>query len=609
MSVNWLNGDITFLDDDVVWFDAAIRTTVYISGDGSFTVIPIVTNIYDIGTILEGPLTLIQPGTDSATNQGTADVWGVVVPRIGDDLGVSEWDQREPLAADGKREDGIAILDSPGSLWFEVAHLLPRVLQDMGHLITTQTISCDLYNADRNNLITVASISDDLGTGVTISGVPVRPFNIASQESLLFTIQVGQVGPPTINGSYTFTLSTGETYTITIVGSRVVLIPFRPEAPMQEHLTWETKIITKIDASEQRIANRGVPRGVFNFVMKDDQKFLELMFFGRQSSVVGIPAWHEPSFMSAASLEEAVTVNVTTTDYANLYVGGSAVIFTDQYIFDVVEIESMTNTSLTFTSPLVNAYPINTQVMPLMVAFMEMTVPAVKAIVNDQTFNLKLFVHATDNDIADASAFSEYNSKPFLYDPNFVSGQLQEAFETKIYVLDNLTSDRIQFAQQTRALRRSQKGFKTNTRQELWELRQLLHFLKGKQVSFYIPTFSKDLAPNQTLVNAGSTLTMDSIGYVENADDKWSKQVFRIHLNDGTILTRTILSSVKVSASVEQLTVDDVWPYDIEPEDINRIEFLEKVRFDTDDIIITHLNALGEAECFVPTKEVTDDDI
>ena len=186
---------------------------------------------------------------------------------------------------------------------------------------------------------------------------------------------------------------------------------------------------------------------------------------------------------------------------------------------------------------------------------------------------------------------------------------MREIIETKVYVLDNVSGDYSHFASQARSLRQSKKGFLTQSRQELWELRQLLHFLRGKQVSFYIPTFSKDLIPNQTLVSGNSTFNMADIGYVTNANDRWSKKVFRMHLTDGTVLIRTIVDSSQVSTSEEQLTVDTVWPYNITVADIDRIEFLEKVRFDTDDIQIIHRNALGEASCIVPTVEVTDDEV
>lgn len=582
----------------------------WISGAGRFETVATFTNSNLQAQIFSTPISLIQPGWDSAANGGTADNWDEVTPRIIPALLPSVWDQRDPVGAQEQSLNGQGIIELVGGLWFEVAHLIPRVLQDVGNIASTQTISCDLYNADRENPITVASITDNLGIGFTVTGVPVPPFDIPSQDSLLFTIKVLQQGDLNIDGSYTLTLSTGEEYTITITGSRIIMLPIRPEAPMREHLIWDTKILQSVDKDEQRISNRDVPRGAFNFRIKDQRRRMEMLLFDRQSKLIAVPAWHEPSFMSSAGAIGDFTVNVNTTSYANFYVGGYAVVFQDDVTFDALQIDSMDGTSLTFNSELSNNYPANTQVMPLMTAYMVQTTPTAKALVNDQTFNVTLQVHATDNDIASAAAFNTYNGKTLLDDNNLVTeGVLREAVQTKVYVLDNISGDYSHFASQQRSLRGSRKGFVTHSRQELWELRQLLHFLRGKQVSFYIPTFSKDLIPNQTLISGNSTFNMADIGYVTNADDRWSKKVFRMHLTDGTVLIRTIVDSSQISTAEEQLTVDTVWPYNIEIADIERIEFLEKVRFNTDDLQIIHRNALGEASCIVPTIEVTDDDV
>lgn len=546
----------------------------------------------------------IQPGW--AASSGTAGNWSAVSPIAQTSLDDGSWEQNEPTAADGNKHTGIDIIDGAEALWFEAAHLIPRLVQNVGNVVTEQTISCDLYNADRKNSITVSSVTDNLGNGFQVIGVPATPFNIESQDSLLFSIKVLQSGDLQIDGTYTLTLSTGETYTISIIGSRILLIPVRPEAPLREHLEWETKIIQAVDGGEQRIANRGTPRGLFELTYKEGRKRVEMLLFDRMSKLVGIPAWHEPAFVSSAATAGDFTINVGTTNYANFYVGGNAVVFQDEHTFDVLEIQSMTATSLTFTSDLANSYAVNTQVMPLLTGFLEATAPAVKAAYNGQEFKVRAHIRATTNDIASAAAFSTYNSKPFLDDPNLIAGRLSEIFEQKVFVLDNLSGDREQFSAWDRSVRRSRKGFKTNSRQELWELRQLLHYLKGRQVSFYIPTFSKDLVPNQTLINSQSTFTMDNIGYTLNARNRWSKEVIRLHLTDGTILVRTIQNSAEISDAVEQLTVDTAWPYDIQPSDIERVEFLEKVRFDTDDIMMIHFNAIGTMECIVPTKEVLD---
>lgn len=491
--------------------------------------------------------------------------------------------------------------------WLNRVHLLPRTVQILGNIVSVQTFDVELYNADRTETITISSITNNFSTGVSIAGVPAVPFTLAPRENVEAVVTIDTIGALNIDDDYTFTQSTGETYTIYLTGSRIVMFPIRPEAPMREHLVFDTKILTAVDGSEQRIANRKIPRSIFEMTIKDERKMMELLLMDRQSKICATPAWHEPAFVSTAVTALDTTVNVNTTDYANFYVGGYAIVFQDQYVYDALEIASMTSTSLTFTSGVTNAYTENTEVMPLMVAYFNHQVATAKNLNKEQTFNLRLTVDAVDNSIASAAAFPTYDSKVFLSGPNLVTGnQLSEVMERKVLVLDNITGLLEEFSQWDRSKRRSNKGFKTNDRQELWELRQLLHFLKGQQVSFYIPTFSEDLIPNTKLNNASSTFTMDNIGYTVNARDRAPKDYFRLLLTNGTEITRTVTNSAEVSIAVEQLTVDSPWPYDIEVADIARIDFLEKVRLNIDDIVITHYNALGQSKTFMPTKEVFD---
>jgi len=451
----------------------------------------------------------------------------------------------------------------------------------------------------------VSSITNNLGTGITVAGVPATPFDIEPQNSLEFTLTVESAGDVTIAASYTLTLSTGEEYTVYITGTRIVLMPFRPEAPLREHLIFDTKIIEAVDGSEQRIANRQYPRGMFEVTFKAGQKELEMILFDRQAKVVGWPAWHQPAYLSGAHAVDDLTVTVNTTDYANFYVGGYAIVLQDQYYFDALKIESMTSTTLTFESGLSRNYATKTQVMPLLTAYVEASSASLKYAYNQQYLNVRIHVDPVVNDISDDSAWSVYEGKPFMDDSNMLKGgQLAEALRTKVFVIDNLTGLRTQVTGWDHNKRYSKKGWKTNSRQQTWELRQLLHFLKGRQVSFYIPTFWKDIVPNQTMLIGTSVLNMANIGYTINARQRWPKQFIRIIFKDETILVREIQSSAEVDQAQEQLTLDQAWPADYEPEDIERIEFLEKVRLDVDDIVIIHYNALGQSECIVPIKEV-----
>jgi hypothetical protein len=580
---------------------------IIMPGRGGFTITPSITNVYPQGGAVADLEAVDTAEHISTKMRGAASGhdprFNEIKPVI---IGALQGGTPEAVGWEDTGRDLLATVMDDTQFWFEKTHLLPKVVQELGTVASAQTFPVELHNADRENSITVTAIIDNLGSDISIATVPATPFDIAPQASLCATVTVERSGTLLIDASYSFVTTAG-TYTFYITGTRIVLLPIRPQAPMREHLLFDTTIMEATDGTEQRVANRKVPRSMYEFTINSDRKRMEMLLFDRQNKLLATPAWHEPSFISSAVTAADMTVNVDNTAYGNFYVGGYAIIFKDEYNYDALEIASMTPTSLTFTSEISADYPVNTQVMPLMLAYVQATVVAQKNLNNVQTFNLELTVDGIDNDIASAAGFSTRNSKPFLDGPNMVdSGTLQETLVQNRLVLDHRTGLFDYFSQWKQNKRSSVKGFKTNTRQELWEFRQFLHYLRGKQVSFYIPTFTKDLVPNQALISANTAFIMDHIGYGINAQGRDPKAEIRIWLKNGTLLERTIVAYAELSASEEQLTMNTTWPYDIQPEDIERIEFVEKVRLDVDDITITHYNALGQTRTFIPTVEVFD---
>lgn len=584
--------------------------------------------------ILPDPITMrMSTAGPSLVNTGL--IYGVPIPAV-NDCHQPGWVQheeghdprhseRQPVAFQsltvGPRTAGSLISIAPNEYsgvkrapvndaWYEHLHFLPRVPQVLGNIVSEQSFPVELYNADRFDDITITSVTDALDPGVTITGVPSLPFTINSQDSVSMTCYISTTGGFTVDSSYTFHADDGTSYVLTITGTRIVLFPIRPEAPLREHLIFDTQILVGSDGTEQRISNRKVPRSMFEMTIKESRQRMEMLLMDRQSKIVATPAWHEPSFLTSDVTVGDYTINVDQTGYANFYVGGHAIILQDEFTYDTLEITAKTSTTLTFNSPSAHNYASSNKkihVMPLMVAWFNAEVSAAKNLYNEQTFSIRLDVEPSNNVIADSSGWNTYNGKLLLDDANMVDGNvLAEVLERKVLVLDNITGLMDQLSIWDRNKRRSFKGFKSNDREQLWKLRKLLHYLDGQRVSFYIPTFSKDLVPNQTLINASTAFNMDNIGYTINARDRAPKDYFRMILKDGTVLLRTIVGSAEISAAAEQLTVDTAWPYDIDPDDIERIEFLEKIRFNVDDVVITHYNALGQAKCTVATKEVFD---
>ena len=597
-------------DFDVSGVTYTMRQSISLDGVSGFSIGPVPSFGFEVGTVQFPFVQFHRPGF-VRHEEGFDPRHDAKTPiEMPDNLYGSETDESLPVLPI-QDLDAVHQIPHQTDNWFEHLHLLPRLVQELGNVVSQQSFAIDLYNADRENSITITSITDNLDPGIEVTGVPATPFVIESQESMTALCVISTTGGFNIDSDYTFHDENGDDYTLYVTGSRIVLLPIRPETPMREHLIFDTKILEAVDGSEQRIAMRKTPRSMFEMTIQhDNRRKVEMLLFDRQAKIVACPAWHEPAFLTSDITAGDFTVNVNTTDYANFYVGGHAIIFQDEYTYDALLIDSMTATSLTFDSAIAGTYASSNKkvhVMPLMTAWMNANVAAAKNLYNQQTFNLRLDVGSVDNDIADASGWSTYDSKVFLDDPNMVEGNvLNEALETKVLVVDNMTGVFDRVSQWAHNKRNSVKGFKSNDREELWKLRQLFHYLRAQQVSFYIPTFSKDLIPNQTLNNASNIFVMDNIGYTTNAYQRAPKDYFRMHLKDGTILTRNIVGSAEISTAQEQITVDVAWPYDIDPDDIERCEFLEKVRINVDDIVITHYNALGQAKCFVQTKEVFD---
>jgi hypothetical protein len=210
----------------------------------------------------------------------------------------------------------------------------------------------------------------------------------------------------------------------------------------------------------------------------------------------------------------------------------------------------------------------------------------------------------TENDanIGSTAGFASLNSKVLFSDPNLVDGEFPEILSRRLYYVDNDVGVQYQTSIWDRQRRGSQKGFRTGTRQKQWELKQLFYALGGQLKPFYLPTFYDDLKPNANLVSGSPDLTITNVGYSTFVQDR--KDRIRVHLTNGTILDRTILASQEIDEDTEILTMNTTWPSTITPEQVERIEYVELVRFDTDDIEIAHHDALGQTHTRLPVVEV-----
>jgi hypothetical protein len=132
----------------------------------------------------------------------------------------------------------------------------------------------------------------------------------------------------------------------------------------------------------------------------------------------------------------------------------------------------------------------------------------------------------------------------------------------------------------------------------------LIHFLKGRTTAFYIPTFFTELRPTGTVVSSSDQLTITNIGYTKFYQARSPRNVVRILKTDGTYFTSTVIDSEEDSEEEETLTVDPAWSETASLDEIDRVDLLTKVRMDSDDVVIRHQTATGQALGSVPVTEV-----
>lgn len=491
-----------------------------------------------------------------------------------------------------------------GENWFEAIHVLPRRV-DLGNVLTTIVVDFDVYSAFREQHHTWSNLVNNLGAGVTFIGLPTLPTVIPAQSGFLFQMAVSPFGPPVINSSLDFIFDLYD-IPVPVTGRRITMFPFRPQAPIVERLLFFTQVMEALDGSEQRIALRRAPRQQFDltFVVRDGEsrQRIENLMFDWQDRVFGLPMWHEPAQLSAPASAGQFSVNVSTTSFADFRVGGLAIVFRDSQSFDALEISAIGPSSLTFTSPLVNDYPVGTAVFPLRTAIAQGFMQNRRYAGDGEEIGIRFLVIDNDVNLANTSAFATLNGKVLLDDLNFADS-LEETLERRVTIIDNETGVVSQRSVWDKSKRSSSKTFFSKTRQRTWEVRQLLHALRGRQVSFYMPNRAKDLTPVQPLLNGTNTMTVANTGYARFVQSRSPRNLIRVNLLDGTQIIRTIVGAAEIDPSQELITLSATWGSTITPAQIDRVETLELVRIDTDEIVLTHDNA-GQCEVSFPVKVV-----
>ena len=510
---------------------------------------------------------------------------------------------------------------TPGFDWFNKIHVLPRATIDFGNIVTTQNSPFEIFNAYRN-AVSLTAFTSGAGAGVTIPELPALPSSIPPYYSLLDTnsstrlnpvklvIRADTEGAPQFDGNLTFFFSTSDQGFVRVKGSRIAFLFAEWSESPTEYLEFATDILPVVSGGEQRISYRKSPRQKFEVELLldgDDRRRFQLMIFDWYSNNWAVPLWYDRLYLTTTVSAGATTVTVGTTSNTDFRVGGLAVLYKSATVYDVLVVQAITSTQITFTSAAQNSYAVNDLVMPVRICVID-TQDSSGARYPITLEQFKLRFVCVENEIGapagSTSGWNTYNSKVLLDDPNVMfSNPLGETFQSPLVILDNGSGNRYQTSNFAVSKRGYSIGFSPKTRADFWKVRQLFYALRGRQKSFYAPTVITDLTVTGTLSSGSNQMQIQNIGYFRFGKQQQPKATFKITFTDGTSLVRTITASAEIDANNEALTLDTTWPSTKLANQVADVQFYELLRFDNDEIEIRH-GFLGRATIEVPVKVV-----
>jgi hypothetical protein len=502
---------------------------------------------------------------------------------------------------------GAAVCEVIGGLWWDRFHVIPKIIA-LGNLLSDQVITITVHNAFRGSSVDWLTLTNNLGAGTSLVGLPTFAYTVGPQDGLAFTLNIdADVGPAQVISDLVFTTDVPSTLTLPVSFTRLIVFPFQPQKPVREVLQFSTDILTSEDGTEQRRARRKNPRQLVEMVLRLDgraRQNAKAMLQDHQARLFGLPVWWEARLLSAAASISDTVLNVETTDYADFRDGSLCLLWSSNTHFEAQEISSSTASTITVASPLSKAFTSpGTLVIPLRTAYVSPQLTSQKYPVAVEDFPANFVTTDNDANLADVSAFSTFNGKVLLDDPNVITGgTLPETLMRRVQIIDSGSGAQDRYSPWTNSKPGLVKSAITQSRQSLWEYRQLLHALRGRQVSFYIPTFFDDMTLTEDLASGSTQMKIENIGYTQHVQHRKPFDVIRVVLNDGTTYIRTVTGEIEIDEDEEQLSVDSSWPSTIAKADVKRVEYLLLVRLLNDNATIQHANAIGDAEIQFPLQ-------
>lgn len=369
---------------------------------------------------------------------------------------------------------------------------------------------------------------------------------------------------------------------------------------IMEKLEWKTDVLISETGAEQRVSRRLTPRRYLTatfLLHKAARQQAEMYLAGKGSEVWLIPLWHAVTKLTASALAGASTIALDTR--WREYAVGELVILRGSSLnsWEVGTIQSLTDTDITFTAPLENAWTPETYVYPAKLARIQFNLEADKK--TDNTSELRVsFKLDQANRYASQVSFPTFSGAQVLEQRPNDREDLSFGYERIISTMDNDLGVPTLLDMAGKAFVTTGYRWTIVGRQDAHSFRQLLMNLRGRAKSLWIPTFMDDFTLTANVTAGDVALSVKNVGYTASGARLPGREDIRIQLADGTVYYRHISASTVIDANTETLSLSASLPASFTIGDVKAISFMQLSRLTEDTLEIRYATDIdGATEC------------
>lgn len=293
-----------------------------------------------------------------------------------DDIGEGAITDTQPQAAMPANSYTGWLQQATNSFLYGRLYIDPALLA-LGNLVNSQTRTVTVWNATFGS-VDVTDLTGVGTEGLTLTEPEATPYAIGPLDEVIYTLAISSDGPATLDAVYTLTVD-GVEYTFEVTAQRVLIWPFKPNwaSAVNESLEWMTDVLKSYNGTEQRISLRTHPRRrlAYDFLIAGgDTQAFDNILWGWQNRSFAVPYWQYKGKTTAPIIEgdTVIAVNTTSSGYAE---GQTMCLFLSVDVYEVLEILSFTDTTITLKNGTALDWPTNSECYPVGISVFESNIP------------------------------------------------------------------------------------------------------------------------------------------------------------------------------------------------------------------------------------------